>query len=158
MVQMENLDIRTITMGISLRDCAHPDLAIAAQKAYDKICRVAARLVAAGDEIEREYGIPIINKRDLGDPGRARRGSLRERRITSRSRARSTRAAAEVGVNFVGGFSALVHKGATRGDRRADRVAPRGALAPPSASAPRSTSARRARASTWTRSRAWARS
>src|SRR5215510_224954 len=63
MVQMENLDIRTITMGISLRDCADPDLAKAAAKAYDKICRRAARLVAAGDEIEREYGIPIINKR-----------------------------------------------------------------------------------------------
>src|SRR4249919_1821709 len=63
MVQMENLDIRTITMGISLRDCADADLAKAAAKAYDKICRMAARLVAAGDEIEREYGIPIINKR-----------------------------------------------------------------------------------------------
>ena len=63
MVQMENLDVRTITMGISLRDCAHPDLATSARQAYDKICRLAARLVAAGDEIEREYGIPIINKR-----------------------------------------------------------------------------------------------
>ena len=50
-------------MGISLRDCAHPDLGIAARKAYDKICRSAGRLVAAGQEIEREYGIPIVNTR-----------------------------------------------------------------------------------------------
>src|SRR5690606_34492476 len=63
MVQMENLDIRTITMGISLRDCAHPDLDAAGRKAYEKICRLAGRLVAVGDEIEREYGIPVINKR-----------------------------------------------------------------------------------------------
>ena len=63
MVQMENLDIRTITMGISLRDCAHPDLQTAASRAYDKICRKAARLVRVGEEIEHEYGIPIINKR-----------------------------------------------------------------------------------------------
>ena len=63
MVQMENLDIRTITMGISLRDCADASLESAAKKAYEKICRRAARLVAVGDEIEREYGIPIINKR-----------------------------------------------------------------------------------------------
>ncbi len=63
MVQMENLDIRTITMGISLRDCSHPDLRVASTKAYDKICRLAGRLVAVGDEIQREYGMPIINKR-----------------------------------------------------------------------------------------------
>ncbi|MGH8256928.1 MAG: DUF711 family protein, partial [Steroidobacteraceae bacterium] len=58
MVQMENLDIRTITMGISLRDCAHPSLAAAARRAYDKICRCAESLVAVGDALEREYGIP----------------------------------------------------------------------------------------------------
>src|SRR5580698_8919414 len=63
MVQMENLDIRTITMGISLRDCAHPELAQAARRAYEKICRYAERLVSVGDELEREYGIPIINRR-----------------------------------------------------------------------------------------------
>ena len=63
MVQMENLDIRTITMGISLRGCADPSLEASAKKAYEKICRSAARLVATGEEIEREYGIPIINKR-----------------------------------------------------------------------------------------------
>ena len=63
MVQMDNLDIRTITMGISLRNCADPSLEAAAKKSYEKICRSAERLVAAGEEIEREYGIPIINKR-----------------------------------------------------------------------------------------------
>ena len=63
MVQMENLDIRTITLGISLRDCAHPDLSVVATKVYDKICRRASRLVAVGEEIERDYGVPIINKR-----------------------------------------------------------------------------------------------
>ena len=63
MVQMENLDIRTITKGISLRDCAHPDLAVAATKAYDKVCRLAENLVRSGDEIAAQYGIPVVNKR-----------------------------------------------------------------------------------------------
>ena len=63
MVQMENLDIRTITMGISLRNCADASLEGAAKKSYEKICRSAERLCAVGEEIEREYGIPIINKR-----------------------------------------------------------------------------------------------
>ena len=85
MVQMENLDMRTITMGISLRDCAHPDLATSARKAYDKICRLAARLVAAGDEIEREYGIPIINKRISVTPMALVAESVRRATTTSRS-------------------------------------------------------------------------
>src|ERR1043165_7857749 len=63
MVQMENLDIRTITLGISLRDCAHPDLNVVARNVYDKICRLGSRLVPVGEEIERDYGVPIINKR-----------------------------------------------------------------------------------------------
>ena len=115
MVQMENLDVRTITMGISLRDCAHPDLAQSAQRAYDKICRLAARLVAAGDEIEREYGIPIINKRISVTPvALVAEASASDDYVLFA--AQLDRAAAEVGVNFIGGFSALVHKGATRGD------------------------------------------
>src|SRR5690606_20869423 len=118
MVQMENLDIRTITMGISLRDCAHPDLEKAAQKAYEKICRMAGRLVATGDEIEREYGIPIINKRISVTPVAIvaeSSGADPERYV--RFAEYLDRAAAEVGVNFLGGFSALVQKGATPGDR-----------------------------------------
>src|SRR5919108_1642202 len=115
MVQMENLDIRTITMGISLRDCASPSLEAAGKKAYDKICRKAARLVAVGAEIEREYGIPIVNTRVSVTPV-----ALVAEASTSTDYVlfaeHLERAAAEVGVNFIGGFSALVHKGTTPGD------------------------------------------
>lgn len=116
MVQMDKLDIRTITMGISLRDCAHPDLAVAGRKAYDKICRSARGLVGAGEAIEHEYGIPIVNTRVSVTPVA----------LVAESSAADDysefaiwldRAAAEVGVNFIGGYSALVHKGATPGDR-----------------------------------------
>lgn len=115
MVQMENLDIRTITMGVSLRDCAHPDLAAAAARAYEKICRRAGALVAAGEAIEREYGIPIINKRISVTPVAlvAEASSSDDYVLFAHE---LERAAREVGVNFLGGFSALVHKGATPGD------------------------------------------
>ena len=63
MVQEEHLDIRTITMGVSIRDCAHENPKIATQKIYDKITRLARRLVPVGEELEREFGIPIVNKR-----------------------------------------------------------------------------------------------
>ena len=63
MIDHQNLDIRTITMGISLRDCAHPDPSQCAQRIYEKITRCARDLVATGEAIEREYGIPIVNKR-----------------------------------------------------------------------------------------------
>ena len=116
MVQMENLDIRTITMGISLRNCAHPDLKISAAKAYEKICRAAGRLVAMGDEIEREYGIPIINKRISVTPIALVAESSQGDDYVLFAQALD-RAAKEVGVNFLGGFSALVHKGMTPGDR-----------------------------------------
>jgi uncharacterized protein (UPF0210 family) len=116
MVQMENLDIRTITLGVSLRDCAHPDLATAARRAYDKICRVAGRLVAVGREIEHEYGIPIVNKRISVTPiSIVAESSAGDDYVTFA--AALDRAAAEVGVNFLGGFSALVQKGMTPGDR-----------------------------------------
>ena len=115
MVQMENLDIRTITMGVSLRNCAHPDLEVAAAKAYEKICRSAERLVAVGDEIERDYGIPIINKRVSVTPVALVAESSTSRDYVAFARALE-RAAATVGVNFLGGFSALVHKGMTPGD------------------------------------------
>jgi hypothetical protein len=116
MVQMENLDIRTITMGVSLRNCAHPDIKIAAAQAYDKICRAAGRLVAVGAEIEREYGIPIINKRVSVTPiALVAEASASDDYVLFAEQL--DRAAAEVGVNFLGGFSALVHKGTTPGDR-----------------------------------------
>jgi uncharacterized protein (UPF0210 family) len=116
MVQMENLDIRTITMGISLRDCSHPDINVAARKAYDKICRLAGRLVAVGDEIQSEYGVPIINKRVSVTPAALVAESCDTEDYLPLALALD-RAAKEVGVNFLGGYSALVHKGATRGDR-----------------------------------------
>jgi len=115
MVQMENLDIRTITMGISLRDCAHPDLAAVADRVYDKICRLASRLVPVGEEIERDYGIPIINTRISVTPIAMVAESAGGGDYVLVAQAMD-RAAREVGVNFIGGFSALVHKGTTSGD------------------------------------------
>jgi len=115
MVQMENLDIRTITMGISLRDCADSDLKTSAMLIYDKICRIAARLVRVGEEIERDYGVPIINKRISVTPIAlvAERSDAEDYTLIATY---LDRAADEVGVNFIGGFSALVQKGYTRGD------------------------------------------
>jgi len=115
MVQMEHLDVRTITMGISLRNCAHPDIRVAAQKAYDKICRAAERLVAVGDEIQHEYGVPIINKRISVTPIALVAESSESHDYVAFAE-QLERAAASVGVNFIGGFSALVHKGTTPGD------------------------------------------
>jgi uncharacterized protein (UPF0210 family) len=63
MISNENLDIRTVTLGISLRDCVHPDIEIASRQVYEKITRIACDLVKTGEEIERDFGIPIINKR-----------------------------------------------------------------------------------------------
>jgi uncharacterized protein (UPF0210 family) len=123
MVQMENLDIRTITLGISLRDCAHPDLQVVATKVYDKICRMASRLVPVGDEIERDYGVPIINKRISVTPIALVAESAAADDYVAVARAMD-RAATEVGVNFIGGFSALVHKGTTTGDQALLRSIP----------------------------------
>ena len=117
MVQMENLDIRTITMGISLRDCAHPDLAQCARRAYDKICRNAEKLVQVGDQLEREYGIPIINRRISVTPIALVAESSAADDYVAMAQALD-RAAVAVGVNFIGGFSALVHKGLTHGDAK----------------------------------------
>jgi len=115
MVQMENLDIRTITMGISLRDCPHPDLKVAATRAYDKICRLAQNLVATGERIASEYGIPVINKRISVTPiALVAESSTADSYVLMAEYL--DRAAREVGVNFLGGFSALVQKGQTRGD------------------------------------------
>lgn len=115
MVQQENLDIRTITMGISLRDCAHSDSKIAGQKVYDKITRLAQHLVSTGAEIEREYGIPIVNKRISVTPMSLVAESCDSDDYVFFAQILD-KAAAEVGVNFIGGFSALVHKGFTKGD------------------------------------------
>ena len=117
MVQDENLDIRTITMGISLRDCAGPDSRQSRAKIYEKITRLAGRLVKIGEQIEREYGLPIVNKRISVTP----MAVVAESSVTGDmvDFARTLDEAAEaVGVNFIGGYSALVHKGFTGADHR----------------------------------------
>lgn len=117
MIQDEKLDIRTITMGISLRDCCHSDGKTARQKIYDKITRNAANLVKVGEEIEREYGIPIINKRISVTPISLIAESSDEEDYVLFAKTLDE-AAEAVGVNFIGGFSALVHKGYTKGDEK----------------------------------------
>ncbi|MBQ7826773.1 MAG: PFL family protein [Clostridia bacterium] len=115
MIQNENLDIRTITMGISLLDCADSDIDRACEKIYKKITEKAGRLVAVGNEIEEMYGIPIINKRVSVTPiamlVAVSGGDPVKYALTLE------RAANEIGVNFIGGYSALVHKGFAAGDR-----------------------------------------
>jgi len=113
MIQEENFDIRTITLGINLLDCSDPDGEKCGQRVYDKICRVAKDLVRTGENIERELGIPIVNKRISVTPV-----SL-ICQADPRPIARwLDKAAAEMGVNFLGGYSALMHKGATLADER----------------------------------------
>ena len=123
MIRQENLDIRTITMGISLLDCADSDIDIACEKVYNKIVRLAGNLVKTGEDIEAEYGIPIINKRisvtpismlvavSGGDPVKYAHALQR--------------AADTVGVNFIGGYSALVQKGFSAGDVELIKSIPR---------------------------------
>lgn len=116
MIQEENLDIRTITMGVSLLDCAASDPEAVCDKVHRKVTRLAGRLVEIGNEIEREYGIPIVNKRIAVTPVALIIGEMGRDGCLALARTLD-RAAAEVGVNFIGGYSTLVHKGFTRGDR-----------------------------------------
>ncbi|MGE5558823.1 MAG: PFL family protein [Bacillota bacterium] len=117
MIQQEHLDIRTVTMGISLRDCSGENGRKARKKIYEKIVRLASRLVPVGNEIEREYGIPIINKRISVTPISIIAECCDEEDYVKYAEIME-KAADAVGVNFIGGFSALVHKGYTGGDRR----------------------------------------
>ena len=112
MIQEENLDIRTITMGISLLDCQSGDEKRTAQNIYDKITSKAERLCAVGEEIEKMYGIPIINKRVSVTPVSIVCGSASHEGVIGIAQALD-RAAHTLGINFIGGFSALVHKGTT---------------------------------------------
>ena len=113
MIQEENFDIRTITLGINLLDCSDGDAQVCAEKVYDKICRVAKNLVKTGKEIETEFGIPIVNKRISVTPV-----SLICQGDPLPIALALDRAAREVGVNFLGGYSALTQKGMTRADER----------------------------------------
>ena len=117
MIDQQHLDIRTITMGISLLDCAHADIKTACQRIYDKITRCAENLVKTGVEIEHEFGIPIVNKRISVTPVALIASACDAADYTPFAKSLDN-AARETGVNFIGGFSALVHKGFTDGDRR----------------------------------------
>jgi len=114
MIQEENLDIRTITMGISLLDCIDPDIDKACDNVYNKITKCAKNLVKVGEDIEKEYGIPIINKRISVTPisiiSAACKGNPVKFALTLE------KAAIDCNVNFIGGYSALVQKGFSSGD------------------------------------------
>ncbi len=116
MIHEENLDIRTITVGISLRDCCDSNGKKSREKIYDKITKIAEKLVKTGENIEKEYGIPIINKRISVTPIALIAESSDDENYTEYA-VTLDKAANTCGVNFIGGFSALVHKGYTKGDR-----------------------------------------
>ena len=122
MIQEENLDIRTITMGISLLDCIYPEPDAACRKIYDKIMKKAGKLVQVGEEIEKEYGVPIINKRISVTPiaiiSAASGQPIKYAHVLEK-------AAMDCGVNFIGGYSALVQKGFAPGDEELIRSIPR---------------------------------
>lgn len=123
MIRDEHLDIRTITMGISLLDCADSDPKAACEKIYDKITRYARDLVKTGEDISHRYGIPIINKRISVTPIAMVAGASGTDDYLPFARALD-RAAKETGVNFIGGYSALVHKGFSKGDENLIRSIP----------------------------------
>lgn len=125
MVERENLDVRTITIGISLMDCIDSDLSRLRKKIYDKITRTAAGLSDAAKRIEKEFGIPIVNKRIALTPIALVGGSAAKSTADFASIAKTLdEAAAAVGVNLIGGYSALVSKGQTRADELLIRSIP----------------------------------
>lgn len=117
MIDHQHLDVRTITMGVNLLDCCDPDPHAACRKIYDKITTSAEKLVKTGEDIETEFGIPIVNKRISVTPMALVAGASRTADYVPFAAAMD-RAAKAVGVNFIGGFSALVHKGMTEGDKK----------------------------------------
>ena len=123
MIREENLDIRTITMGISLWDCVSEDTDRLCQKIYDKITAKAEKLVKTGEEIEKMYGIPIVNKRVSVTPVSLIGGNTTPEGYIKIAHTLQ-RAADNLGINFIGGFSALVQKGMTEGARRMISVSP----------------------------------
>lgn len=118
MIDKEHLDIRTVTMGISLLSCASSDSDRVAQKIYDKITKSAENLVKTAENIETEFGIPIINKRISVTPVSLVLEAAQHEDAYLKVAKAMDKAAKEVGVNFIGGYSALVHKGMTKGDKR----------------------------------------
>lgn len=125
MIEQENLDVRTITMGISLLDCADKDLEVTCQKIYNKITTLARDLVKTGEEISREFAIPIVNKRISITPISLVGGACCKTPDDYVEIASTLdRAAKAVGVNFLGGYSAVVSKGMTRSDELLIRSIP----------------------------------
>ena len=116
MIQDEHLDVRTITMGISLLDCCHSDINVMCDKVYNKITTYAKDLVKTGEQIEKELGIPIINKRISVTPAAMILASCEDKDAVKLAKTLD-KAAVTCGVNFLGGFSALVQKGFGPGDR-----------------------------------------
>ena len=117
MISEMNLDVRTITMGISLMDCADADIDKFNEKVYNKITTYAKDLVKVGDELAKEYGIPVVNKRISVTPVAIAAAGCQTDSYVSIAKTLD-RAAKAVGVNFIGGFSALVQKGYTESDRK----------------------------------------
>ena len=115
MIDHQHLDVRTITMGISLLDCASDSVEVTAKKIYEKITYLAKDLVKTGEDIEKEFGIPIVNKRISVTPIALVAAACKETDYTPIAVALDE-AAKKCGVNFIGGFSALVHKGMTKAD------------------------------------------
>ena len=124
MIDQQHLDVRTVTMGINLLDCADTSMEACCTKVYDKICRSAENLVESCCTIEREFGIPIVNKRVSVTPISLVAASCLEDDYTPLAQTLD-KAAAAVGINFIGGFSALAHKGFTKSDLRLINSIPR---------------------------------
>ncbi|TAJ13120.1 MAG: DUF711 family protein, partial [Planctomycetota bacterium] len=115
MFELETLDIRTTTLGVSLLDCADPDLESTCEKVYAKIVHHGQNLVAVADSIRDEFGVPIVNKRIAVTPIALVAAASGARDLVPLARALDA-AAKAVGIDFIGGFSAYVHKGFTRAD------------------------------------------
>jgi uncharacterized protein (UPF0210 family) len=123
MIDQQHLDIRTITMGISLLSCCDPDAKKACDKIYEKITRYAEKLVKTGEDIQHEFGIPIVNKRISVTPMALVAGASETEDYVPFAMALD-RAAKTCGVNFIGGYSALVQKGMTLADEKLIRSIP----------------------------------
>lgn len=117
MVGKQHLDIRTITLGLNLRGCTHEEVDVIARKVYDRLTTAAEKLVPTADQLEREYDVPIVNKRISVTPIAEICAATTTSDLSPIARAMD-KAALEVGVDFIGGFSALVHKGASAADHK----------------------------------------
>ena len=124
MIDQQHLDVRTVTMGINLLDCADRDMDVCCRRVYDKICTLADKLVETGCAIEREFGIPIVNKRISVSPISLVAAACEQDDYVPLAKTLD-KAAKAVGVNFIGGFSALAHKGFTKSDLRLINSIPR---------------------------------